>query len=66
VATRQTVQLTHGTGRNENPSWAPDGRHLVFASNRDGSMQIWTMLANGTQFQKLTTQGLNEKPVWSR
>ncbi|HEV2146483.1 MAG TPA: hypothetical protein VGR37_03615 [Longimicrobiaceae bacterium] len=23
-------------GRNEDPSWAPDGRHLVFASDRDG------------------------------
>ena len=23
-------------GHNEDPSWAPDGRHLVFASDRDG------------------------------
>jgi len=65
VATREYVQLTHGSGRNENPSWAPDGRHLVFASNRSGSMQIYTMLANGTQIKPLTTQGNNEKPVWS-
>lgn len=66
VATRQYVQLTHGAGRNENPNWAPDGRHIVFASNRSGSMQIWTMLADGTQLRQLTTQGRNEKPVWSR
>jgi TolB protein len=66
VATRQLVQLTHGTGRNENPSWAPDGRHIVFSSNRDGGQQIWTMLADGTELKKLTTQGSNEKPVWSR
>lgn len=65
VATREYVQLTHGTGRNENPSWAPDGRHLVFSSNRSGSMQIYTMLANGTQVKPLTTRGNNEKPVWS-
>lgn len=65
VATREYVQLTHGAGRNENPSWAPDGRHLVFSSNRSGSMQIYTMLANGTQIKPLTTQGNNEKPVWS-
>ncbi len=64
VATRQYVQLTHGTGRNENPYWAPDGRHLVFSSNRDGGTQIWTMLADGTQAQKLTTQGTNMRPVW--
>jgi len=66
VATREIVQLTHGAGRNENPTWAPDGRHLVFSSNRGGSMQIWTMLADGTQLRQLTTQGRNTTPVWSR
>jgi TolB protein len=66
VASRQVVQLTHGEGRNENPSWAPDGRHLVFSSNRSASMQIWTMLADGREPVRLTSQGRNEKPVWSR
>jgi TolB protein len=66
VATRQVNQLTHGAGRNENPSWAPDGLHIVFSSNRSGSTQIWTMLADGTQLQQLTTQGLNSMPVWSK
>ena len=65
VATREYVQLTHGAGRNENPTWAPDGRHIVFSSNRSGSTQIWTMLGDGTQLRQLTTQGNNEKPVWS-
>ena len=53
-------------GKNENPSWAPDGRHLVFSSNRTGSAQIWTMLADGTQLKQLTTHGSNTMPVWSR
>jgi TolB protein len=66
VATQQFVQLTHGTGRNENPSWAPDGRHIVFSSNRSGRQQIWTMRADGTELKPLTTQGVNEKPVWTR
>ncbi|MGA2327922.1 MAG: translocation protein TolB [Bryobacteraceae bacterium] len=66
VATRQVNQLTHGAGRNENPSWAPDGLHLVFSSNRNGSTQIWTMLADGTQLQQLTTQGQNTMPVWGK
>jgi Tol biopolymer transport system component len=38
---------------------------LVFSSNRSGSTQIYTMLANGTQIRPLTTKGNNEKPVWS-
>ncbi len=66
VATRSFTQLTHGAGRNENPTWAPDGRHLVFMSDRSGRPEIWSMLANGTQLQQLTTQGNNWTPVWGK
>ncbi|HXX13699.1 MAG TPA: hypothetical protein VEJ47_02240 [Candidatus Eremiobacteraceae bacterium] len=58
-------ELTRDTGRNERPSWAPDGRHLVFESTRGGTRQIWTMLADGTQPHQLTTSGHNESPNWS-
>lgn len=64
IGTRQYVQLTHNEGRNENPYWAPDGRHIVFTSTRSGRPQIYTMLADGTQVQPLTTQGENKYPVW--
>jgi TolB protein len=66
VASRDVVQLTHGAGRNENPTWAPDGVHIVFSSNRNGKTQIYTMTADGGNIQQLTTQGSNEKPVWSK
>jgi len=66
VASRHIDQLTHGRGRNENPNWAPDGQHLVFASNRNGSMQIFSMLADGTHVVQLTTQGRNQMPVWGK
>ena len=66
VATRKYDQLTHSEGRNENPSWAPDGAHLAFSSTRSGGKQIWTMLANGTQPQRLTSVGTNENPVWGK
>jgi TolB protein len=66
VATKDYTQLTHGDGKNENPSWAPDGDHIVFAKTRGNSSQIYTMLADGTQLQALTTTGQNERPVWGR
>jgi TolB protein len=65
IVTRQLVELTRDVGRNERPSWAPDGRHLVFESTRTGTRQIWSMLADGTEARQLTKQGQNESPNWS-
>lgn len=65
VVTKSYIQLTHDEGRNENPVWAPDGVHLSFMSNRSGTDQIYTMLADGSQQpQKLTSQGYNSNPAW--
>jgi TolB protein len=66
VATRQLVELTRDAGRNERPSWAPDGRHIVFESTRTGTRQIWAMLADGSQPRQLTSEGHNESPNWSQ
>ncbi len=65
IVTHQLVELTRDAGRNERPSWAPDGRHLVFESTRTGTRQIWSMLADGTGARQLTRQGQNESPNWS-
>jgi TolB protein len=65
VSSHQLAQLTRDAGRNERPSWAPDGRHIVFESTRTGGRQIWSMLADGSQQRQLTTQGTNESPNWS-
>jgi TolB protein len=66
VARRDYLQLTHSEGKNENPSWAPDGKHIVFMSDRTGRPQIWSMLADGSQQQQLTSEGSNLHPVWSK
>jgi TolB protein len=66
VASKKPTQLTHGAGRNEHPNWAPDGVHLVFDSTRGGQSQIYTMLADGTGVQQLTSVGNNERPVWGK
>jgi TolB protein len=66
VVTKKYLQLTHDDGRNEDPVWAPDGAHLAFMSTRGGPEQIYTMLADGTQTQKLTSQGYNFNPAWGK
>jgi TolB protein len=65
IVSQQLIELTKDAGRNERPSWAPDGRHIVFESTRTGTRQIWSMLADGSQAHQLTTQGQNESPSWS-
>ena len=65
ITTHTWAQLTHGEGRNDFPSWSPDSRHLIFQSSRSGKEEIWTMLADGTQQQQLTTSGGNYEPNWS-
>ena len=65
IASKQWVQLTHDGGRNDFPYWSPDGRHIIFQSSRAGSLQMWTMLADGTNQKQLTFAGANTQPNWS-
>ncbi len=59
-------RLTAGPGSNEGASWAPNGRHLVFQSNRLGSYQLFTMLVDGSE-QHVLTKGPGEitSGAWS-
>jgi TolB protein len=65
LASHQLIELTRDSGENERPSWAPDGRHIVFETTRSGALQIWSMLADGSEPRQLTTTGRNESPNWS-
>ena len=65
IASKRWLQLTHDAGSNDFPSWAPDGRHIVFERAIGGHNQIWTMLADGTEQHQLTQAGNNYMPNWS-
>src|SRR6266498_2119013 len=47
-------QLTADSSDNNWPSVSPDGRHIVFMSNRTGSYQIWRMNLDGSNLKQLT------------
>jgi TolB protein len=47
-------QLTH-QGSNVTPAWAPDGRRIIFASDRSGSREIYLMNEDGSAVSKLET-----------
>lgn len=60
------VQFNTGSGDAESPSWAPDGRHLVFSSIRDGNSQLYLINLDGTGLERLTKEAVNlTGPAWS-
>jgi TolB protein len=65
IASKRWLQLTHDAGSNDFPSWAPDGRHIIFERQIGGHTQIWSMLADGTEQHQLTHVGNNFMPDWS-
>ena len=65
LASKDYLQITHESGSNDFPSWAPDNRHIVFQRTIGGHTEIWTMLPDGTQQRQLTRTGNNSMPNWS-
>ncbi len=53
-------------GRNEYPHWSPDGRFIVFTSNRDGKPAIYVMRSDGSAQTRVSMgKGGDSQPVWS-
>jgi Tol biopolymer transport system component len=56
-------QGTHDTlGEEMMPTWSPDGRRLVFVSNRDGNFELYSIDRDGANERRLTrTPKVNEE-----
>lgn len=51
---------------NEDPSFSPDGRHIVFSSDRTGTKQVYMVNLDGSDERRLTLDNFTyEKPRWS-
>ena len=58
--------LTTGNHNDFNPTWSPDGRYILYRSNRDGSTQIYLRWAESGSESKLTNLIQSTgNPVWS-
>ncbi len=65
VATGKISRVTQDQGRNEDPWFAPNGRQLVFISDRSGKREIYISSIDGSFQKKLTNDGDYFSPTWA-
>lgn len=48
------------------PTWSPDGKYVLFASDMDGSIQLYTIRADGKQLKKISNlPAIRGRSDWS-
>jgi TolB protein len=60
------MQLTDNNSRNQNPTWSPNGKQIIFASDMGGNWNLWMINVDGTDLIQLTDDEFyNNYPDWS-
>ncbi len=57
MATGELRRITRDPAIDTEPAWSPDGRYLVFTSDRSGRPHIYRAKADGTGIERLTKEG---------
>jgi dipeptidyl aminopeptidase/acylaminoacyl peptidase len=59
-------RLTNSPKQDRHARWSPDGKWIVFESNRGGDFQVYLIAADGGEAIKLTSISTEaQQPVWS-
>lgn len=66
LKTNETVRWTNGDERISHQRYSPNGKQLIFVSNRSGLNQLWMMPVTGGEASQLTTcpKGVSN-PIWA-
>lgn len=61
-----TTRFTFDTGNEDNPIWSPDGKFIIFASNRAGQPQLYIKPADGSGEERRVTEVPGFPTNWSK
>ena len=59
----RAYQVTTNPAHDTRPVWSPDGQHIAFASDRQGSMDVYIVSKDGGIPTRLTTHSGSETPI---
>lgn len=67
VETRHVTALVRGPGWEQSPTWSPDGRYIIYSSDRQGTPDLYLADLEDSTCVRLTSLiGGAETPSWSR
>ena len=63
----EATRITNGQAYDMQPAFSPDGKRIVFISDRNGSENIWIANADGTKPRAVTTTERESymSPIWT-
>jgi len=59
IKTKEEKRLTNSPGLDDGSEFSPDGKYIYFNSVRSGKMQIWRILPDGSNPERMTLDEMN-------